>query len=78
MSTEYQVPVAAPVEDSDSTPTFNNGITPQGQPAPPLVTELVPRVSVDPSVAPVITLDYSSPVEAVPGVGGIPGVQAEE
>ncbi len=77
MSTEYQTPVVAP-EEEEVLPTFNNGITPAG-PAPlPVLTEPVPRAVIDPSVAPVVPLEYRSPVEAVPGVGGIPGVQAEE
>ena len=63
---------------SDSIPTFNNGITPQGQPPLPVLTEPVPRAEIDPAEAPVFTLEYRSPVEAVPGVGGIAGVQAEE
>jgi len=76
MSTEYQLPEVAPAEDP-VLPTFNNGITPVG-PAPlPVLTEPVPRAEIDPSVAPVISTQYVSPVEAVPGVGGIPGVQAE-
>ena len=58
-------------------PSFNNGITPGGQPPLPVITEPVPRAAVDPSVAPEITLEYQSPAEAVAGVGGILGVQAE-
>ena len=77
MSTDYNVPEPAAPEE-EVLPTFNNGITPGGQPPLPVITEPVPRAAVDPSVAPEITLEYQSPVEAVPGAGGIPGVQAEE
>ena len=62
---------------SDSIPTFNNGITPPNPPPPPVLTEYVPRAPVDPEEAPVVREQYQSPVEAVPGVGGIPGVSAE-
>jgi hypothetical protein len=58
-------------------PTFNNGITPPNPlPAAP-VDGVVPRLPIDPTVAPVAPEQYQSPVEAVPGVGGIPGVSAE-
>lgn len=73
-------PISAPSE-SDSLPTFNNGITPLNAPPPPVVTELIP------AVMPVSNAElnansnpeqpYTPPVEAVPGVGGILGVQAE-
>ncbi len=75
MSTDYNVPEAAAEEEV--LPSFNNGITPGGQPPLPVITEPVPRAAVDPSVAPEITLEYQSPAEAVAGVGGILGVQAE-
>ncbi len=76
MSTLEQSAPQAPVEES--LPTFNNGITPLGQPPLPVLTEPVPRAEIDPSVAPVFTVEYRSPVEAVAGVGGIAGVAAEE
>ncbi len=77
MSTLEQSAPQAPVEE-ESLPTFNNGITPLGQPPLPVLTEPVPRAEIDPSVAPVFTVEYRSPVEAVAGVGGIAGVAAEE
>jgi hypothetical protein len=74
MSTvEQPTPAEEPV-----LPVFNNSITPLGQPPLPVITEPVPRAEIDPSVAPEVTIEYRSPVEAVPGVGGIPGVAAEE
>ena len=76
MSTEYQLPESAP-QAEELLPEFNNTITPKGQPEPPVLTEPVSRVAIDPSVAPVPSTEYVSPVEAVPGVGGIPGVSAE-
>ena len=58
-------------------PTFNNGITPPNPlPAAP-VDGVVPRLPIDPTVAPAAPDQYQSPVEAVPGGGGIPGVSAE-
>ena len=64
-------------ESETELPTFNNGITPPNPVPPPPVDEVVPRAAIDPSVAPVAPEQYQSPVEAVPGVGGIPGVSAE-
>lgn len=77
MSTEYQTPEVAP-EALPELPVFSNGITPGPQPALPVLTEPVPRAAIDPSVAPEPTTEYRSPIEAVPGSGGIVGVQPEE
>ena len=77
MSTAYNVPESAAAEE-EVLPTFNNGITPPNAPPPPLVEGPVPRAAIDPSVAPVASDQYKAPVEAVAGVGGILGVQAEE
>ena len=53
--------------------TLRNG-TPElsdpTEPAPPYTGEVLP----DPEP----NLEYRSPAEAVPGVGGVPGVSAEE
>ena len=77
MSTAYTTPEPAAAEE-EVLPTFNNGITPRPQTPPPVITEPVPMLPVDPEEAPVFREQYQSPVEAVPGVGGILGVQSEE
>lgn len=62
-------------------PGFNNGITPAGQPEPPVLEELVPmipREQVETDYVVPTDVQYRQPVEKVPGVGGILGVQAEE
>ena len=76
MSTAYTTPEPAAAEEV-VLPTFNNGITPPNAPPPPVVEGIVPRAAIDPSVAPVASDQYTAPVEAVPGVGGIPGVQPD-
>ena len=77
MSTAYTVPEPAAAEE-EVLPEFNNGVTPRPQAPPPVITEPVPMVAVDLSLTPPDVDQYKAPVEAVPGVGGILGVQAEE
>ncbi len=75
------VPVPEPVVEETVLPELSNGITPSGQPSLPVVEEIVPAtmpVSDSERLSEVpVSVEYRSPVEAVPGVGGIPGVQAE-
>lgn len=80
MSTEYQTPEVAPQAEPEL-PVFSNGITPSGQPSLPVVEEIVPAtmpVSDSERLSDVpVSVEYRSPVEAVPGSGGIVGVQPE-
>lgn len=77
------------MSEQEQLPVFNNGITPNKLVSVPVVEEFPPMLPL-----PVTDdqrralgehhlnlsgeLPYQAPVEAVPGVGGIPGVQAEE
>lgn len=66
---------------SEQLPIFNNGITPSKLVVTPVLDAPVPRRPVEELedyVIPANTVLNLAPVEAVPGVGGIPGVQAEE
>jgi len=86
MSTDYNVPEPAAAEE-EVLPSFNNGITPGGQPPPPVVEGIPPRDPIPMTDAERtagtfhMNIDhettYQSPVEAVAGVGGILGVQSE-
>lgn len=77
MSTLEEPTPAAPAEEP-VLPVFNNGITPQGQPPLPVITEPVPCAEVNTDYTPPTDLVYRPPVEAVAGVGGIAGVTAEQ
>lgn len=71
-------PELVPVqEEEELLPVFANSRSPQAQPPSPILDGIVERLPVDPTVAPVISEVYVSPVEAVPGSGGIAGVTAE-
>ena len=78
MSTAYNVPESAAAEEEEVLPEFDNGITPRPPAPPPVITEPVPMLPVDLSLTPLDNNQYKAPAEAVPGVGGILGVQAEE
>lgn len=89
MSTEYTVPEpAVDAAQEPELPVFNNGITPPNAPPPPVVEGIPPRDPLPMTDAERtagtfhMNIDhettYKSPVEAVAGVGGIAGVQAEE
>jgi len=77
MSTEYTVP-STPANTEPELPMFNNGITPPKPEPIPELTEFPPRVPITDDYTVPTDLVYRPPVEAVQGVGGIPGVQAEE
>lgn len=75
-------------ETSQELPVVNNGITPTGQPEPPVVEEFPSMVMPvtdeerreypDHHMSTSADQPWRPEPEAVPGVGGIPGVSVEE